>query len=274
MHFKFGQKIINKIRNKKVQNKEIYEIMFDNYCNINTINNIIDTPEGIKFKYKNNTLQTIKACIYEVFIRKDYNIDCNKQSILIDVGMNVGTTSLFFANKDYITKCYGFEPCLTTYNDAIININLNENIKDIIQTFNYGLGSETQKVNIKYNPQKSACASIYDDINDFGEDVSLLENECITIKNAYTEIQKNLDLHSNENIILKVDTEGAEYEIFKCLDSTDILDYINIVYIEWHKYTPDILKQILLKHNFAIKFIPEITSQTYGGLILGVNLCK
>lgn len=51
----------------------------------------------------------------EVWEGEDYNVKLQENSIVIDIGMNVGYATLFFANKPFVKKVYAFEPDRRVY---------------------------------------------------------------------------------------------------------------------------------------------------------------
>lgn len=83
-----------------------------------------------------------------------------------------------------------------------------------------------------------------------------IEVQCIRLSDF---IQNNFSI--NDNIILKLDIEGAEYKVLDDLINTNIISYINVLYGEWHwpkislpKEEHDFLEERLLKYN--LKMIP------------------
>jgi len=57
----------------------------------------------------------------EVFLEGTYNLisPTNKKIALIDIGMNVGVTSLFYASQEKVEKVFSFEPFTPTFNMAL-----------------------------------------------------------------------------------------------------------------------------------------------------------
>ena len=62
---------------------------------------------GIKALLKNNADEMV---FREIFIDECYNISFPCDSVLIDIGMNVGYASLFFASNSKIKEIFGYEP--------------------------------------------------------------------------------------------------------------------------------------------------------------------
>ena len=67
-----------------------------------TIDYFVVEVEGLTFKVA--SLSNM-AVLYEIFIEKIYSIDTTeKELVVIDIGMNVGVASLFFASQSYVNK--------------------------------------------------------------------------------------------------------------------------------------------------------------------------
>ena len=77
--------------------------------------------------------------IDEVFSEKVYGLVSNGPAQVIDIGVNIGTATLYFANHPWVNKVIGFEPIEPTYRKAKHNIALNPLIASKISLFNFGL---------------------------------------------------------------------------------------------------------------------------------------
>ena len=60
-----------------------------------------------------------------VLINNEYNFSINEPYVMIDIGYNIGITSLIFAQNENIKQIYGFEPFKPTYNNALENLSQN-----------------------------------------------------------------------------------------------------------------------------------------------------
>jgi hypothetical protein len=64
---------------------------------------------------------------------------------------------------------------------------------------------------------------------------------------------------------LKIDCEGAEYEIIQKLSDTNLLADIDILLIEWHDKGAKMLEDILIANDFRIisRHLTSITGMIY-----------
>ena len=137
--------------------------------------------------------------------RISYLINNSKKSnILIDIGAHIGFYSIL--TSDYFKQVYSFEPNFRNYQKLSKNIKQNK-LERKIRTFNHGLGEKKQKLKgISANKGELIQTSGFSISlnNKTGEDVLILKGDDV-IKLV------------NEDITLKIDVEGYEYNVLKGL---------------------------------------------------------
>jgi len=205
------------------------------YVNFYMDNNVLISEYNsirVAGKLSNLSLnEVIVGRIYEVEYPFRY-----KNTIVIDIGMNVGCASLYFAQKENVEKIYSYEPFSENYAGASVNFALNPTISHKIVPHNFGLGNKnhSQLVNSYIN-----CRELSN------------EQVEITIKDAAETLGPIINELEEKNIWLKCDCEGGEYDIFESLDKAGLLSKIDIITMEWHGYRLSFLKEILLRNGFA-----------------------
>lgn len=184
----------------------------------------------------------------EVFWGEAYKIEYpffeHNNTIAIDIGMNVGCASLYFANMENVEKIYSFEPFTENYTDALRNFELNQAISHKIIPHNFGLGNGNHVLSVSNN---IACRKIGDGATQ------------IAIKYAAEVLSPIIDEYwKKRKIWFKCDCEGGEYDIFESLDKAGLFSKIDIITMEWHGYKLDFLKKMLLKNHFAFYVIDNM----------------
>ena len=207
----------------------------------------------------------------EIFVSNDYFFNTSNNAVVIDVGANIGISSLFFSSLSNVESIYAFEPVNDTYNQALLNFELNKSMHKVVSIKNIGLGAENREEIFVYNKQQKGntgkrgllSPSMSNRIN---------EKRAVSIIDASLEISSIVSNSVNNDLVLKMDCEGAEYEILENLDRSGVLKQLDIVMLEWHDHGPDKLENILIKNSFQL-FSRNLNS--HAGLIYGVkNLSK
>ena len=200
----------------------------------------------------------------EVFIEKDYNLLSNESFVVFDIGMNIGISSLFFGLNKNVSQIYSFEPVMTTYQQALYNLELNPTYSHKIEALNFGLGGSTRVEKVLYNPQAKGNCGIRRDLSlvidkDNGEEIE------INIKDVSEVLPDLMAKHSGQKKVFKIDCEGAEYEIVQKLNDSNLLKDIDVLLIEWHDKGAKILEEVLVANNFRVvsRHLTSITGMIY-----------
>lgn len=200
----------------------------------------------------------------EVFVEKEYNLLSNENFVVFDIGMNIGISSLFFGLQQNITQIYSFEPVVPTYNQALYNLELNPTISNKIEAFNFGLGGFTRTEKVLFNAQSKGNCGIRLESSLVIDKENSNEIE-IYIKNVSEVLPELISKHSKQKIVLKIDCEGAEYEILQKLSNDKVLNTIDVLLIEWHDKGATIIEELLVANGFFVvsRFLTSITGMIY-----------
>ena len=276
MRIRIIQEIIDKIRKKEQK-----DVSFDfsqnkwEFIDFLTEENVklsseIYNDDYIKVNgliFENSGKQT-KLVIDETIIKQNYAFyDLKNDYVVFDLGANIGTSALYFANLNNVKKVYAFEPLVPTYNILSNNLNLNSKYSHKIKCFNFGLGNEEKQLKVKYNIDSAAS------VGSTGMFDSCFENkstELIEIRQASKEILPLMENSENVKFMLKIDVEGAEYEILPDLYLNGVLEKFSIIQLEFHK-DPLPLLDILEKAGFLCLYNYSRTDDYTLGFIKAIK---
>ncbi|SHE33297.1 FkbM family methyltransferase [Schwartzia succinivorans] len=198
--------------------------------------------DGVKFLVKN---KSDLGVMNSIFVYNSWDFYINKKCTVIDIGMNIGLASLFFANMNIVDEVYGYEPFPMTYEDALNNFKLNPTISRKIQALNYGLSDIDSTLTCLYNPEYTTNMRTDNEKRKHGfNEISVN----IQLKDSY-EVLKDI-LNTDKITVLKLDCEGAEYSIMRRLDESGLLAKIDMILAETHDGKENMLKEILKDNNF------------------------
>ena len=195
---------------------------------------IFETRTDLKLKIR--TKSTDLMALTHVWLIEEYrNADfkIGNNDTVVDVGAHIGLFSLFAAQFCKKGRVFCFEPVNDNYELLLENIKLN-NITNIIP-FNCAVSQNSSKVKIFLNDDQSSHSM-------FIPNSESIEVPSISIHDIFKENEiKKCDL-------LKLDCEGAEYDIIKSIKQ-EFFGFINKIAIEYHfaDSKPDLLEELVKK---------------------------
>lgn len=198
---------------------------FNNLININDLNRINGLKKSeessINFLGKNIKFSDNEAFIgmvNEIYIKKNYMFDSETNTpFIIDCGANIGLSAIFFKQIYPNSKIICFEPDPKIF----------EMLKYNLEQFNY---SDIQIVNsaVWINDEKL----IFETDKSWGGKIVTEENKKTISIDAI-----NLNKYLNKKIdFLKIDIEGAEYDVIKNCSEL-IIKNVNNIFFEWHSFS-------------------------------------
>lgn len=202
---------------------------FSRFINKNDEILLIQLRKDISFKIKCNTsrgyidIRLKWENIYETNITNLIINNIKQNCIFIDIGANIGYYTLLASrllnSNSYI---YSFEPVTETF--KVLNENIDLNNINNVKAFKIALGSEDKKEKILLSEE----AGLNSIVSNRKVNRNKIKEEII-IKKLDTIIN-----FENENIFLKIDIEGYEFEALKGMSTLLINNKCKIVF----EYTP------------------------------------
>jgi FkbM family methyltransferase len=157
--------------------------------------------------------------IYRAFVLEDYSWLPVNDRIVVDIGAGIGDSSIYFALRG-AKHVYGFEPFPQTFQMGLNNIASN-GYSDVITVFNKGVGIGS-KVNLDQNFKPTNSSAISNHLSKTGVTVDLI---------TLHEILKTIN---SDNVILKMDCEGCEYDSILTEDCNTLRKF-SYIQMEYHK---------------------------------------
>ena len=212
------------------------------------------TKSGVKIKLRTNSTDLDTFSL--IWLIKEYNkhgFQINKNDVIIDIGSHIGMFSLYASQYCSNGKIFSYEPSIKNFKLLKENV-IDNNLKNII-TNNLAVSNKNDHVNF-YISSDNTAHSIH------GTTEKSIQVKSITLKTIF-DINK-LDTCN----FLKLDCEGAEYEIIESLPN-EYFKKIKQIFIEYHfSETKNIeLKNMIHKlENLSFKIIQESLEQGMGSI--------
>lgn len=190
---------------------------------------------------------TDKWTIHETNLRDDYKAKkiAQQSKIVIDLGANIGVFSILVAKVNGKVKVYAFEPDPNNFYQLVENVQRN-NLSSQIRCFQTACAKETGFKKLYLSQGHGGHTFI-----------NMKQKEYIKV---FT--QSLRDIFNKNKIetcdLLKLDIEGAEYEVLYSLDISTLHKIRNIS-MEYHNLSKkgrkngSKLKKYLKKHGFNVK---------------------
>ena len=191
--------------------------------------------------------------VTEIFVMNTYKFHIPAEEIVvIDMGMNIGVASLYFANMDKVVYVYGFEPFPDTYQQAVENFALNDDsIKNKILPYNIAVTDKEEVKTITVSAEQTGWRNIFCNDNEKRK----VEIQCKPAEDIVSRIiRENL----GRKIVMKIDVEGSEFIIFENLGKTDLLKSVDAILMEYHG-KQKVITDILAQHDFKYTVFGETT---------------
>jgi FkbM family methyltransferase len=178
----------------------------------------LDYASGLK----NHSLFILK----EIFLNQIYTFtkDTDQKimnlngGVIIDVGANIGIATAYFKHKYPHTKLIAIEASPINYNQLVKNIKTNK--FQNIETINCFVSNSNSKIVFHHNVDKPGGS--------FGEGAKSKESKNLIEFEVESQHLSNI-ISGLKNIAIKIDVEGAEYEILKDLaESENICEVLEI----------------------------------------------
>lgn len=194
----------------------------------------IGLRNGLRICLSDNPLDA--STVFVIFVKEDYG-KIVRAGIVIDIGANIGVFSLYVAQSG-VEKIYAYEPNRSAYNVLLRNISVNGLEKTIIprRLAVSGCDRETVKIPLGSSPYNKIMRG---NTSEVFEEVSTVTLDTIISEN-------NLDSVD----LVKIDCEGAEYEIIPGL-SESVFSRLKEIRMEFHDGPLNELISAFDRHNFV-----------------------
>jgi FkbM family methyltransferase len=231
--------IITKIKNwPQVLFAKIFDRKIENIVLRNGLNIHVDDKIG----------KADLSMFSEIFYKQYYNpegLEINNGDIVFDIGANNGFFSYFASQKNKTGKIYTFEPLPVLADKIKKTVEIN-NIKNIILE-NFAVGNDAvNPIKFYVSNTHNGCHSLYsrDNTN------TMIDVNIINLK-KYCNL-KNI----NKIDFLKLDCEGAEYEIMTQEDMEFIKNTVSKISMEYHDdindHKHEEIVDLLIKNDFRV----------------------
>lgn len=191
--------------------------------------------------------EELKILDKEIFSDEIYGIELKKNNpVIFDVGSHIGLSILFFKKKYPKSKIFAFEPNPNVF--PLLEENISQNGLSGIEIHNVALGLNEDKRSLFIDSSKTNAFST----SSFLPNAWNGKQKTLPIKIQVKKLSTFLNIKCD---LLKMDVEGAEYEILKELVESGKVEFIQNIVFEYHPISKNRIKkikQLLVENNFEL----------------------
>lgn len=199
------------------------------------------------YVFKAPTKEIIMPTIREIWIDMIYGDleDLPKEPVIIDIGGHFGVFSIFGLSRRPKARVYTFEPGVDSFKYLTENIRSNNFQPGQVSLVRSAVAGDSGQREFFVSAEKPQNNSFF--AQKFGEPISV---KCTTL----SDILKDFKIGHCD--LLKIDCEGAEYEILM-KSPDDVFKKIDRIILEYHEvpgYSVSDLKDFLGSKGYMVSF--------------------
>jgi len=201
----------------------------------------------------------------EIIVDGVYNaVSGSRGSVVIDIGMNVGFASLYFAAQPWVEAVWSYEPVPQTYARAVRNFERNPALAAKVRLHNYGLSDAAGTAIFDFCPKWPGATGVHGLSSEFRRMHGIAKSEVgpvtVELRSICDVVREFRTAQPGVATIVKLDCEGAEYGILDALESAGLMRELDAFLIEWHERGPGQLERLLTNAGFfVISLMPNAT---------------
>lgn len=170
--------------------------------------------------------------IYDVFGRNVYRLVTEKPLTIIDIGANIGIASIYFA-KELNAKVHAFELVPSVAARAQAHV-FDCGLSDRVTVYPVGLGKDSITLDVPFSEELTGNTSLHWEV----ENRPTTQSVTCQVESVKDTLGPILSAASTP-IFMKLDCEGAEYEILAAMKAEGQLAKIDGFLMEYHNISPD-----------------------------------
>jgi hypothetical protein len=192
-----------------------------------------------------------------------YNKQFSRPVVVLDIGMNAGLATIYFANNPNVVVVLGYEPCEKQYNRAMYNISLNPLLSRKIQLSKVGISDSKFKSIAMSPPEVTTQHSLFTSRIDYGMGPKF-DYEEINIEDAAEILDSIIIDYPGFDIVVNINLEHPEYHIdgvseyhlIRRLYNAEMLKLIDTIILRWRKsnskHSPSDISRQLSESGFSV----------------------
>lgn len=211
------------------QKMELYRVLFALWYknkffdkSIEQSKDKIATQKMFGFKVSGYSYRNLLYLFREIFVSNDYYFETDKsRPKVVDCGANIGMASIYFKMLYPNCEILAFEPNPHAF--QMLKKNIEDNQLKGVQLFNLGLSDEEGEIDFYLDGDKGSLLGSFESERGGGQSFKVMTKE----------LSKILDAKESYDLV-KMDVEGAEWQIVKDLLDHELIKCAKEYIVEYH----------------------------------------
>ncbi len=204
------------------------------------------------------------AVLEEVLLHEYYRFRIDAACVVLDIGMNVGAASLYFARMPNVRAVFGVELFRPTYEQALENFRLNPAVSSKITAWCEGASDESSKAQLPYAEQLKGVVGMDGPLVALPNVKTGMEE--VIFSPASDILSRVKQQYPSELLVIKMDCEGGETRVLDNLAQTGSLPSVYMLIMEWHEEDRLERCESILQSNGFVTNAFRFGSLKYGNL--------
>lgn len=169
----------------------------------------------------------------EIFVRNEYYVYTSnlerKNPVILDIGGNIGMATLYFKLLFPESSVFTFEPDPSTF--RLLERNITENRLTNTEAFNVAVSNREGEIpfyKARNEPGSPAMSTRADRMQDRNRDADRISVKAVQLSAFLREH------HIDSVDILKMDTEGSEWDVIEDMIGSGAIDRVDRILLEYH----------------------------------------
>jgi len=187
--------------------------------------------------------------LHEIFGERLYDFHIPGPHFIVDCGLNLGYATLFFLGR-YDAEVWAYELVPSTAKLAVRNLSLNPDLASRATVHEVGLADRDDRLSIGVDPARRPGSGLFRH-----ESGGHICHENVEVRDAADVFSEIVAARGERSLVLKLDVEGAEYEILGRLAETGQIAEIRLLMMEWHYRhgkDPQEIVDLLIRSGFSL----------------------
>ena len=190
------------------------------------------------------------AIVGEIFSEGIYRVVLDQKPVIVDIGANIGIAATYFASQLGL-RVYAYELVPEVAQRAQEHVERND-LTALVTVHPAGLAAKAAEIDVVFDSNITGATSMY--LNT-GASEKQTTVRC-ALRSVVEEFESVFAAHADVPVIVKMDCEGAEYELLEQMERSGLLGRVTGFLMEYHNVSGlknvSYLEALLTRNGYVV----------------------